>query len=135
MDGGVTSQVFLYPVSVDWRQVMELLEVKGTPQVYVIRNARLLPNYEIIDPKLLPIAERSISSLIRTQGIGDLYRIYLGAQRDGVGYNLAYIPDNFELTQREPFDKRYMQLLFDLGYEMGKSGYPWKKQPPGFEPL
>ncbi len=135
VDGGVTSQVFLYPVSVDWRQVMELLEVKGTPQVYVIRNARLLPNYKITDPKLLPIAERSISSLIRTQGVGDLYRIYLGTQRDGVGYNLAYIPDYVDLTPKEQFDPHYMQILFDLGYKMAKSGYPWKKQPPGFDPL
>jgi len=134
VDGGVSSQVFLYPVSLDWRQILEILEVKGKPNVYVIRNSRLLPSYKVIDPKLLPIAGRSISSLIRTQGIGDLYRIYLGAQRDGIDYNLAYIPDNFELTQREPFDKHYMQLLFDLGYKMAKSGYPWKKQPPGFEP-
>ena len=33
-------------------------------------------------------------------------------------YNLAYIPDDFEAEQDEPFDPEYMRALFDLGYEM-----------------
>jgi len=36
----------------------------------------------------------SIETLVRTQGIGDLYRIYLGAQRDDLDYHLAYIPSD-----------------------------------------
>jgi len=30
------------------------------------------------------------------RGIGDLYRIYPTALRDGLDYNLAHIPDDFE---------------------------------------
>jgi len=43
----------------------------------------------------ISIGLRSVSSLIRTQGIGDLDRIYLEAQRDGLDFHLAYIPDDF----------------------------------------
>lgn len=48
-------------------------------------------------------------------------------------YNLAFIPSDFEEQAKEAFDPEYMSKLFDLGYEMAKNGYPWKKAPPGFE--
>jgi hypothetical protein len=46
---------------------------------------------------------------------------------------LAFIPDEFDVDPKEPFDLEYMGELFDLGYRMAKGGYPWSKAPPGFE--
>lgn len=132
-DGGTTTQVFLYPVGLNWSKVVKKLEVKGAPSVYLIRNARLKPKRKAVNRKVIPIANHSISSLIRTQGIGDMYRMYIGAQRDGLNYHLAYIPDDFNEKSQEMFDPVYMQKLFDLGYRMAKSGYPWAKAPPGLE--
>ena len=71
------------------------------------------------------MALASISILIRTQGVGDLYRIYLGAKRDGITYQLAYIPDDFDYEPEEEFDPKYMRALFDLGYELARDGYYW----------
>jgi len=133
VDGGVVSQVFIYPADLDWKNVMQKLEVKGTSKVYVIRNSFLKPDWETVHPKILPIASVSINSLIRTQGIGDIYRIYLDCQRDGLEFNMAFIPETFNMKPKEEFDKDYMGKLFDLGYQMAKNGYPWKKAPPGFE--
>ncbi|MGB5619266.1 MAG: patatin-like phospholipase family protein [Desulfobacterales bacterium] len=132
-DGGTSTQIFLYPVGLDWDLVIEKLEVKGGPSVYLIRNARLRPVRKAMIRKVFPIADRSISSLIRTQGIGDMYRVYLAAERDGIDYNLAYVPDDFNEKPKEMFDPEYMKRLFDVGYRMAKSGFPWKKAPPGFE--
>jgi hypothetical protein len=67
----------------------------------------------------MSIAVRAIASLIQSQGIGDLYRIYLTCQRDGVGYNLAYIAASFHAPHREAFDT-------------GAKGYRWAKTPPGY---
>jgi hypothetical protein len=131
VDGGTTTQVFLYPLGIDWRRVEKKLDVKGTPQVYVIRNSILTPKWVTVDRELPPIAGRSVSSLIRTQGIGDMYRIYVGVKRDGLDYHLAYIPADFKLESKEPFDREYMGKLFELGYEMARKGYPWEKEPPG----
>ena len=78
------------------------------------------------------IAGRAISSLIQTQGIGDLYRVYLIAQRDGVDYNLAYVPGSFNAPHREEFDTEYMRALFQTGFDMAAKGYSWSKKPPGF---
>jgi hypothetical protein len=80
----------------------------------------------------MTIAGRAISSLIQTQGVGDLYRIYLTTKRDGFDFNLAYIPRTFTTVLKEPFDSGYMNELFQLGYDMAAKGYPWEKFPPGF---
>jgi predicted patatin/cPLA2 family phospholipase len=133
VDGGASSQVFLYPVSLDMRWMMRQVGLKGKSRIYVIRNSRIGPEWETTKPKILPILYRTASSLIRTQGIGDLYRIYLKAQRDGMDYNLAYIPSDLKEKPKEEFDPEYMNKLFDLGYQIAKKGYPWKKVPPGFE--
>jgi hypothetical protein len=133
VDGGTARQVFLYPADMDWKLVTQHLDVKGTPRVYVIRNSFIKPEYETIEAKILPITNISIGSLIRTQGIGDMDRIYLDCQRDGIEYNLAYIPDTFDMKPNESFDPVYMGELFDPGYQMAKSGYPWIDAPPGFE--
>ena len=133
VDGGTTYQVVLYPTGLDWLQVAEKLEVKGKPKAYIIRNALLDSRWKTVEPKILPIAGRSIQSLLRKQGFGDLYRLYLFALKDDLDYNLAYIPDHFELKPKEMFDTEYMGKLYDLGYWLAKSGYPWNKGPPGFE--
>jgi hypothetical protein len=46
------------------------------------------------------------------------------AQRDGLDYHLAYIPDVFDEISKEMFDPIYMRKLFDLGYQMAKSDFP-----------
>jgi len=133
VDGGAASQVFLYPVGVDYDEVLERLAVPGRPKVYIIRNSRLDPMYEQVQNKLFPIAGRSLESLVRTQGIGDLFRIYLETCRDGLDYNLAFIPSDFTKEPEEEFDSQYMKDLFDLAFERAKAGYDWEKMPPELE--
>ena len=132
VDGGTGSQVFVYPAAMDWRIITKKLKVKGKPHVYVIRNSFLDPDYHNVKRTVFPIANRSIDSLIRTQGIGDLYQIFALCKRDGNDFNLAYIPSGFTEKSTEPFDTIYMTKLYQFGYEMGLKGYDWKKEPPGF---
>ncbi len=132
VDGGAAAQIFLYPTGLNWARVLERLEVKGRPKVYLIRNACHTPDWKAMNPLLLPIALRTVKSLIRTQGIGDMFRVYLATQRDGMDFHLADIPEEFEAQPAEQFDPVYMRQLFDLGHELGKSGYPWKRAPNEF---
>lgn len=132
VDGGTGSQVFVYPAAVDWKRIAMKLKVKGKPKIYVIRNSFIEPNYQGINRKIMPIASRSIDSLIRTQGIGDLYQIYALCKRDGNDFNLAYIPPEFTEKSNEEFDTVYMGKLYEFGFQMAKNGYPWLKAPPGF---
>ena len=132
VDGGTGSQVFVYPAAVDWQVITRKLKVKGKPQVYVVRNSFLDADYNGVKRSVFPIASRTIDSLIRTQGVGDLYQIYTLCQRDGNDFNLAYIPSDFTDEPTEGFDPVYMKKLFDRGYQMSLEGYPWEKAPPGF---
>ena len=132
VDGGTGSQVFVYPAAADWKLITQKLKVKGAPKVYVIRNSFLEPDYQGVNRSLMPIASRSIDSLIRTQGIGDLYQIFALCQRDGNDFNLAYIPKTFTEEPQEGFDPVYMSKLYELGYQMALKGYPWRKAPPDF---
>ena len=130
VDGGVTSQVFVYPLGIDIDILKKRIKTKSTPRLYVIRNAVLDPEWQMVERRILPILGRTVSSLIRTQGIGDLYRIYWGCVHDGVEFNLAYIPDDIESTPQELFDREYMSAVFERGRSMGEAGYPWAKEPP-----
>jgi len=132
VDGGAAAQIFLYPTGIDWARVLERLEVQGRPNVYLIRNACHTPDWKAMKPLLLPIALRTVKSLIRTQGIGDMFRVYLAAQRDGLEFHLADIPADFDTQPAEQFDPVYMRQLFNLGHSLAKSGYPWKRTPHEF---
>jgi hypothetical protein len=130
VDGGTMAQVFLYPPSLRISQTDPALQRKRT--LYIIRNARLDPDWASVERRTLPIASRAIASLTRTQGIGDLYRIYATAQRDHIDYNLTFIPASFNTPHREEFDTEYMKALFATGEQLAKAGYRWQKYPPGF---
>lgn len=125
VDGGVTSQVFLYPAGLNWKRVTKKLEVPGRARLYLIRNSPTDPGFKSIERRIVPIMARSLSSLIRTQGIGDIAMLYFLTQRDGVEFNLAFIPESFNAQPKESFDKAYMKQLFKLGYDEAISGYQW----------
>lgn len=129
VDGGAASQVFVYPPSLN----ISTAHVERERHVYIIRNARLDPNWAQVSRSTLSIAGRAIDSMIQTQGLGDLYRIYATSERDKVDFNLAYIPSTFTRVLKEPFETAYMKDLFDVGFAMAVKGYPWAKAPPGFE--
>lgn len=132
VDGGTVAQVFLYPPSLKIKELAHAHHADRARRAYVIRNSRVDPDWSEVERQTLSIAGKAIGSLLRTQGIGDLYRIYLDSQRDGVEYNLAYIPASFKEPQNEAFDPIYMTKLFELGYQQALGGYPWMHTPPGF---
>jgi hypothetical protein len=135
VDGGAAAQVFIYPPSV---RIGELARAEGggerTRTLYVIRNARLDPDWASVDRRTLNIAGRAVSSLIQTQGVGDLAQIYMTSRRDGIDYNLAYIGADFTTPHTAQFEPAYMKALFDYGRREAVEGDPWRKFPPGFGP-
>ena len=130
VDGGTVAQVFVYPVAIHLKELAEEHGIQRSRKLYIIRNARLDPEWAQVDRRVLPIALRAISSLIQYQGIGDLYRIYTVARRDDVEFNLAFIPASFNTPHNTDFDTAYMRKLFDLAYGMAAAGYSWYKEPP-----
>ena len=132
VDGGTMAQVFVYPASVQIRDEAAAVGVTRERRLYVMRNARLDPDWASVERSTMSIAGRSIASLIHSQGIGDTYRIYAIAERDGVDFNLTFIPSSFNFPHKEEFDNQYMRKLYEVGYDQAAKGLPWVKTPPGF---
>lgn len=132
VDGGTMAQVFLYPPSLELGALSAQTGMQRQRTLYIIRNARLDPDWASVERKTLSIAARAISSLTQSQGIGDLYRIFVATQRDGFDYNLAFIPATFKVKHREMFETNYMQQLYETGRQLAAAGYKWDKVPPGY---
>jgi hypothetical protein len=131
VDGGVITQVFLYPS----RILPELAKATGAPlhrevHAYVIRNGKLGPEWFDTPRRTLSVAGRAITALVQTQGISDVHGIYEVARHDGVNFNLAYIGSEFGEAPHALFDTAYMKRLYDYAYQASSKGYPWHKAPP-----
>jgi len=128
VDGGTVAQVFFYPPS---------FSTAGAPErkrtLFIIRNARLDADWADTERRTMTIAMRAIDSLTRTQGMGDLYRIFTTTQRDGIDFNLTYIPPTFTTPHTAQFDTAYMRSLYQVGLDAAKAGYSWQKYPPGYD--
>jgi predicted acylesterase/phospholipase RssA len=132
VDGGTFAQAFLYPAAVMQSRRARILRHQAVlPAIaYVIRNARLDPEWAAVERRTLSIAERAITTMIAASGYNDVIRIYNNTLRDGIGYNLAYIGKDFTEVLPSPFDQKYMRDLFDYGYQKALHGYVWASQPP-----
>jgi hypothetical protein len=131
VDGGASMQTFLYPAAL---QVGKIPNGGGSrPRTaYVVRNGRLTQGWDEVARSTPAIATRAVATLTTNSGVGDLYRIYALAKRDGVRLQLAYIGDDFEQPHSAEFDRQYMVKLFEYGRAKARSGYPWRGAPPGF---
>ena len=130
VDGGAMSQVVVFPPGIDIKDLLKRMGVERERHLYVVRNGRLKSEWENVEPDLLSIGNRSISTLIKSQGKNDLYEIWEMSKAQGITYHLASIPDDFNGKREEFFDKKYMKALFNHTYQLSKQGFEWKDKAP-----
>lgn len=129
VDGGTTDNAFLLPANFDIAK-HERKRSGRRYRIFIVANAKLAPDRQVIEATTIAIAGRSISTLIKQQLQGDLLKIYLRAKKNGIAFNLASIPPDFTEKSSEPFDKVYMRKLYDNGFATGESGGGWVSRPP-----
>ena len=130
VDGGAIAQLFLYPPALEANRIL-----KRKRHAYVIRNARLDPDWAMSERQTIGIAGRAINTMLHASGHNDVMRTYFISQRDGVDYNLAYIGADFVAEKKGEFDQTYMQALYAYGYQQAKAGREWHKLPPTLQPV
>jgi hypothetical protein len=132
VDGGAFAQAFLYPASMTVGRRERIAQHKPVIDIeaYVIRNARLDPDWAATKRRTFGIAGRAIATMITASGYNDVLRMYNTTKQDDVGFNLAFIGRDFTMTLPSPFDPGYMRALFEYGYQKAVHGYDWKKLPP-----
>jgi hypothetical protein len=131
VDGGVVSQATaLTSWQVEARNLADQRGLSPAVSIYVVRNGRIAPESEAVEYGLLGIAGRSLATLIKSQGIGDLLSAYAAARILGGDYYLTWIGEDFVQEYPGPFDPDYMSALSDYGYNLMKSGNAWVRKPP-----
>ena len=131
VDGGPTSQVFIFPISFEIREALEMSGLNGPAHIYVLRNAPIIPRVEEVEPKTIPILKKTAESLVNTIALMDMHHIYLDAQDNQIEFHVAYMPSDFRKPD-EVFDPVYMRELFDFAYQQGQRGGEWESEVPGF---
>lgn len=132
VDGGAINQAFLYPPALTAQRREQIRRGQAVRQgrVFVIRNARLDPQWAEVNRRTLSITGRAISTMLAASGYNDLVRIWNSAQRDQLDFNMAAIGDDFVEPFIEPFGQVYMRALFENGFAKARAGYNWAKEPP-----
>ena len=101
---------------------------------YIIKNGKASPEQEVVKATTLQIASRSISTLIKSQNEGELYRIYRVALDGGADFNFLSVPKSFKFKTKEIYDPKYQSALYAEGLKEGRKGI-WLKAPPGQAPI
>jgi predicted acylesterase/phospholipase RssA len=127
VDGGAIAQLFLYPASIN----ISTSGIQRQRTAYIIRNAKLSPDYAASERRTLSIAGRAISTMLAASGQNDVLRTYFISQRDKVDYNVAYIGAEFDAPKTGEFDQSYMRALYAYGERETIAGQVWHKTPPG----
>ena len=134
VDGGASSQVtFISPEVPIAELTRRILGRNLDRRLYVIVNNDLEPPHKAIRARIADIGGAAVSSLIRSSGTGDTYRLYAIAQRDELKFHVGWIPSEVPCPEpKEDFDKTFMRCLFDVGSDTLKSGSLWQDKPPFF---
>lgn len=131
VDGGITRQAFIGPPDFDWSAAARALGTSGQTDFWVIRNGRALAEYMVMPPEVVGLGEHAMHQLTQSLGVGDLYVIYLRAEREGAQFHGAWIGNDFSMPAAEWFDPAYVRALFDYGSALARSGRAWNALPPG----
>ena len=133
VDGGVSQSLFFRPpyVAAEQRSDVAARDLAGT-KVYVIVAGKLYADPEVIRPRALTQASKSISTLIYAQTRGDLQRIYTISLLTGMDYFLSAIPAEYPApTSSNEFNATVLTALFEEGRRVMCSPKPWRTLPPG----
>lgn len=101
-------------------------------ELYIVHNGQLTPSADVTRRSLRSIALRSFDAAARSAVVGDLFRVFAAAGRDGAGFHWITIPETVEIDGEEVFDPVAMGRLYESGYDLAQpSGPPWTTRPPG----
>lgn len=130
VDGGTTREVFVSPAPVPFKAFDGFYAAPPIRRLYIVKNGKIAPETDVVKEQAIPIAVRAISTLIKSQHMGELYRIYRMAKDADAEFNFVAVPATFARKPKELFDPEYQLALFNEGYELGLKGTGWMKAPP-----
>ncbi len=128
VDGGVMTQVFLFPSAFVLALTANGSANERERHVYVIRNGRIDSQWQSVAQRRTGVARRALDTLIETQGINDLYRLQVIARQEAEDFNVAFIGEEFNYPHRGMVATDYLRHLFGYSYKLAANGHPWRKK-------
>lgn len=131
VDGGLTTQVFTVPESILASGGAQNLPARDVPsRLFIVINNRLQPDFTIVEGSAVPLAGRSLSTLIKTHARLTLVATQEFARNKKIGFNLTYIEDDFPKEPKPSFETPYMRAVYDYGQRKALSGRLWTNSVP-----
>ncbi|GMQ89689.1 MAG: patatin-like phospholipase family protein [Gammaproteobacteria bacterium] len=129
-DGGTVSQMFFIGTTMDLASARKEFGFKaGGTKLYIIRNDQSEPVADQVERRLADILPRTIQTVMKAQSHGDIMRIYILANANGIDFNYVEVPKSYVKKEKGMFNTNEMRRLFALGLEAGAAKNPWRKQP------
>lgn len=120
VDGGVTAS--LYPFGRNFPIRRLTARRAPPPMITVINNGKAQAAYDPVELDALDIAGHALTSLIRSQRNGDLYRLVDEARGEHLAVQVTLIPDTFVQTSDKFFEQSYTGALYQEGRKLGRAG-------------
>ncbi len=124
-DGGAIRQLYLFPDAFYFNEDISAMR----PDIYVIVNAELAPNFSMVRQQSIRIAGRALSSLEKFSASRGVAQLAAFAHRNRATFRLAFIDRILPVERGIPFDPIFMQNAFTLGQSKGSAG-AWEFGPP-----
>ena len=135
-DGGTTTQVFFHGGTINLIDVGKETGVDMSEgsfaQLYILRNGQIAPQPRQISRNLQDISSRALDTMIKAAALNNLFRMYVFSQREQIQVYYTGIPDGYVSEAAEPFDRKEMERLFEIGRKQGASENAWTLGIPGF---
>jgi hypothetical protein len=125
-DGGLTQQIFTYNPNLPVKSFLRRAGLTNRAnRIWIVHNAKINAVYQPQNTNLRKLGERTLETLIKSQGVGGLERIASNAGRDGFSIRAMIMPSKFLEKPTELFEPGYMSRLFAVGSEMGADPKNW----------
>ena len=132
VDGGVTTNVLAVPEAL----LLSKLPARGAkkPQLYVIVNGKLAPDFDYVSDTTLSVVARSFWTTVKANTRNTLIATYEFARRNAWEFRATAIDAHREIaTTSINFDTEYVRGLFAYGLERGRSGAAWQRVVPSVQ--
>ena len=122
VDGAIIPPVFTLPEDYLLRNARAQVARGSRLDLYVLLNAKIGPNFKVVDNSALTIASRTVSTFVHTEIRDTVFDTYRFARRSGMGFNISYIDKDIPEAKAAGFDTAYMRRLYEYGYAKARSG-------------
>ncbi len=121
VDGVATAQIFLRPdvfaAALEGR--------RHRLRLWGVVNNTLPPEFAVTARGTLPIAYRSLATVMKAQTTATVTAASEAARRLGIAFSLAYIDHAVAYDPATPFASPYMDGVFAIGDREGRDGTAW----------